>query len=452
LTVVPTTRSPAAWLAALVGLALTLALFYPGFMSVDSAVQWAQARIGAYENHHPVLMALTWSAIDRVWPGPGGLFVLHSTLFWLAAGWLAYEAFQRTLPQVVLALALGLWPPVLGVIAHVWKDGPMTAFVLLAVAALLAEHRRPSRWLLVLAVAMLAIACAYRHNALPLVIPFAWYIGDRIGLCRLWRIAATGLVTVLIATLAVLPDRLPGVTQRTMWPMLALCDLAAVSIAVDEMLIPPSAHDPRLTVDELRGLYLPHAHIAIFDNEGGKIPIPSMTELSDVQRRDIARAWRRLIVDYPQAYLAHRWQTSALLFGVYPSRVPDGMTLWLGMSSLGDNPPVERLSPLRDGSAAWLRTLIDTPLFSAWLYVAALLALAASAFRRTVHPLFWPVVSSALLYALPLTMIAVSAEFRYLLWTVVAVPVCMALRLRGSDPANNASEPVAAACNDGLQG
>src|SRR5690606_21130949 len=142
------TRSQAAWLAALVGLALTIALFYPGFLSVDSAVQWSQARSGAYQNNHPVLMALMWSMIDRVWPGPGGMFVLHAALFWVASGWFAREACRRPGPQAVLTLALGLWPPVLGIVAHVWKDGPMTAFVLLAVAALLAERRQPSRWLL----------------------------------------------------------------------------------------------------------------------------------------------------------------------------------------------------------------------------------------------------------------------------------------------------------------
>lgn len=428
-------RSWAAWPAALGGLALTLALFYPGFMSVDSAVQWAQARSDAYENNHPVLMALTWSAIDRVWPGPGGLFLLHSALFWAAAGWFAREVCARPIPQVALTLALGLWPPVLGVVAHVWKDGPMTAFVLLAVAGLLAERRRPSPVLLVFAIAMLAIACAYRHNALPLVVPLAWYVSGRIGRQHrtLWRTAVTGTLTALIATLAILPDRLPGVTQRTMWPMLAICDLAAVSIAVDDMLLPASTHDPRLTLDELRGLYQPHAHITIFNNEGGKIPIPSMTELSDVQKRDLVNAWTKMVLHRPVEYVKHRWQTSILLFGARPDQVPDEMTLWLGMSTLGDNPPVDRLSPLQGHAASWVRPLIDTPLFSAWLYVLALLVLAISAIRRPVHPLFWPVLTSALLYAAPLTIIAVSAEFRYLLWTVVAVPICLVLRLHGPD-------------------
>ena len=62
----------AAALAALAGFAVTLALFYPGWMSVDAAYQYAQVLGAPRDDIHPPLMMLLWRATDALIPGPGG--------------------------------------------------------------------------------------------------------------------------------------------------------------------------------------------------------------------------------------------------------------------------------------------------------------------------------------------------------------------------------------------
>ena len=68
----------APWAAALLGLAVSLWVFWPGYMSWDSAFQWWQSRHDTFDSVHPPLMAMIWQLSDRVVPGPGGMFALQA--------------------------------------------------------------------------------------------------------------------------------------------------------------------------------------------------------------------------------------------------------------------------------------------------------------------------------------------------------------------------------------
>ena len=70
----------APWLAALAGWALVLWVFWPGYMSWDSAYQWWQARHDQFDSVHPPLLAMIWQLTDRVVEGPGGMFALQCAL------------------------------------------------------------------------------------------------------------------------------------------------------------------------------------------------------------------------------------------------------------------------------------------------------------------------------------------------------------------------------------
>lgn len=431
-----------AWLAAAAGLALTLAVFWPGFMSSDSAEQWLQARSGQYTSVHPPLMAFTWALSERLWPGPGGLFAAHATLYWLGLALLARGLSARALPQALVVLGIGLWPPVWGTLAHLWKDVPMAAFALIGVGLLALELRRPARWRLGLALLAFAAACAYRHNALPLVLPFLLHITIRLG-CARWpqRLLATAALAVAVAVVAALPARHPSVTARQVWPVTAIWDLAAVSLATQRLRIPDDWRAPDLTLDELRTAFRPWSNTTVFDT--GKLLISLYVDPTPAQSASLRAAWWSAWRDEPGAMLAHRLRLTALLFGLHPQPAPVGLALAPGWVSLPENPPL-RIAPSmpRDAVARGLLALAATPLYDGWCYLLGLLALATQAWRRRPHPLFWPVVASAALLAAPLPLLAPSAEFRYLLWLLLATGVALALRL--AVPATAASTAGAA--------
>src|SRR5262252_2252046 len=73
-------------LATLLGILITLVIFYPGIISIDASLQLQQARTGIYTDWYPPVMGWLWSFLDFVIPGPGGLFLFHVLSFWVGLG------------------------------------------------------------------------------------------------------------------------------------------------------------------------------------------------------------------------------------------------------------------------------------------------------------------------------------------------------------------------------
>src|SRR3546814_13964629 len=81
--------------------------------------------------------------VGRVWPGPGGMFALQATVYWAGLALLIAQLRASAALRAGLVLALGLWPPLFGLLPHLWKDVPMAALLVLARAGLLHDMRRP---------------------------------------------------------------------------------------------------------------------------------------------------------------------------------------------------------------------------------------------------------------------------------------------------------------------
>ena len=423
-------RNLAIWFTAVLLFGFSAWVFYPGFLSFDSAYQWYQVRTGDWNNVHPIAMTLIWSMTDQILPGPGGYFLFQMAMYWLGLAVLATGLSDRTSAQIMLIVLLGLFPPVAALIPHLWKDIGMLVALIWTVGLLAHDYRRPRLRLRLAALAALFLACAYRHNALPLAIPLLWYmVGREPRLSKRGvRMAATAALTMLIFLFASLLNRLPGVAQRDIWPVTALWDIAAVSIAEHRMLLPPEMIDPSLTLDELATHFTPYSNVPIFYT--GKIRDSISTPLTREQDAALDQAWRELWIAYLPAYIRHRARLMYLLFGFDPAAVPNNLLMQPGVVALADNPPI----PVREPRVQklWndaIAALLDTPIFSFWLYALVLLAVAVAARHRETHPLLWPVLISAVLYLVPLPLVAPSAEWRYLVWPVFATPLSLALLL-----------------------
>jgi hypothetical protein len=409
-------------------------------MSWDSAYQWWQARHDQFDSVHPPLMAMIWQLTDRVVEGPAGMLALQAALLWSALAMFASALPLRPRWRVAIVLLLGFWPPLFGLLAHIWKDLWTLAGFAWALAFLAQDLRAPHRGWLAGAFLALVFACAFRHNALtgalPMIVWIAWRATSgwpnfqpRAGLPGTAML--TGGLLGILMVLPLLNHADPRIRQtERVWSVVTLWDAAAVSLAEGRLVYPPELMDPTLTLEELRGKFVDYSNTSVF--ELGKLR-HSFDGPYTIEQRDALDelAWA-LPREHAPAYFAHRWRLTQLLLGWDREALPDGLVFMPGLHVYGDNPPVEaRTDALHLKSRDAMMAIVDTPLFAGWLYLLACVAVvgyATTRFRRGhAIALAGVVALSSLAYALPLALASGSAEFRYLAWPLLATLAALSL-------------------------
>ena len=99
-----TSRELLVILAVAAGYALTVLVFYPGYITVDARYVYADAKAWQFGDWQSPAMGVLWRLIDPIAPGSLSMFLLTVTLYWLGFGVLALIAARR-------ALWLGLVTP-----------------------------------------------------------------------------------------------------------------------------------------------------------------------------------------------------------------------------------------------------------------------------------------------------------------------------------------------------
>ena len=420
----------APWLAALAGLAFVLLAFWPGYLSWDSAYQWWQARSGELDPTHPPVMVRFWQASRALLPDPGGMLLLPLVLWWSALALFADALGGRPWRRVATVLLIGLWPPLLALQPHLWKDVWMCALFALAVACLAQDLRSARRGWRIAALVALVFACAFRFNALPAALPLLAWIAWREWPGRPLRVAVATLALAFGVQLgAGALNHVPDGRDIAVWPSVAMWDIAAVSIAEDRLLFPPDWVAPDLTVDDLRRDFQPYVNVPSFHS--GQLRLNYYYDYTPEQFAQLRAAWLSLPREHAAAYAAHRATVTAFLFGLRQGDHPDSLVLLPGVVAYKDNPATVRnegalnrwLQPVLDG-------LVDTVLFAAWPYLLVSLLLSGLALKHRRSPtraLAGTVAASSLMLALPLVLLSPSSDFRYLAWCLLATGLAIAL-------------------------
>ena len=437
--------------AALAGFAIALAVLYPGQYPFDSAYQLWQARHGAFFNITPVSMIGVWSLLLRAFDSPGSLLCLNLALFWTGLGMCADTLRAPAWLKVSGLVLAGLNPLALVQMAHLLSDAHMTAVMFLGMGLMARAMNGGSRLTLVAACLLFVYAGTIRQNALVAVIPLgplaliAVRPGKPFGM-------KLGIVSTMVAGLLALVagtalDRLLATERREVWPMLALWDLAAISVATDQLQLPPFTHGAGLDVNELRetGAFNPVSVTYLYSNSRSGMNDGFLEPYSAEQRYAIARAWWTAIRDHPLAYLAHRAETARLLFGKQ-SGTPHGIPYYQARTAYRDNPalPTPWFDSVQQGLYAVADQLRSSWLFSALPYLlidAAAFALAWTRRRRRQAAIALGMSSSALLYAASFLVLAPSAELRYLTWPIIAALPALGLALGARQIRSSGSEP-----------
>lgn len=164
----------AALLAA--GYGLTLLIFYPRVMTYDAKFVYEDIAKGTLGDWQSPVMTWLWGLIDPMAPGPGSMFLLIATSYWLGFGLLSFALAKRS---ALLLPILALMPPAFVFVGIIWRDVLFAAGWLLAASVAFAVSERPSPIRLpaqMLALALVAIGVLLRPNALlaaPILVAYA---------------------------------------------------------------------------------------------------------------------------------------------------------------------------------------------------------------------------------------------------------------------------------------
>jgi len=410
----------------LLGFLVVWWVYRPGFMSWDSVVQLRQARSGVFSDDHPPIVALIWRAFDRLWPGPIGMLLLFDALFWLGLG-----VFFRLLrwplwARVCALIVVGFQPAVFMLLGTIWKDTLMQGGLLAGFGALLLAGPGARRWWWLVAVPLLFVGIAARHNAVaaawPLLAVPVFRHARLAHWRRLWQLAAS-LAVALVFALTLRQGSVwlsRSLTEPSdYWQSTPIFDLVGMSLQRGELLITPECGvlSPGVKLPRLRQVYDPTDHLRLYKCSR-KNCTPALGRTSDPEQlRVLSATWKHAILAYPGAYLSHRWLVFRELLRLGNRRIE----LSTGISR---NPLGVPLTRSEAGTAVveLLTALPKFPFYATWLYALlelALLVIGTFDFLKRGRPLCLCLSLSGLLYLLTFFLATGAPDFRYSVWTIL---------------------------------
>ena len=410
-------RSPRAFL--FTGWIVFLLGSYPGFLSIESALELYEVRTGVYSDTHSGVMTLIWRACELVSAGPFPMLLVQSGLFLFGLA-----AVLRTIvtprAAALLASAVLLFPPVFVVVATIWPDSLLAGALVAAAGALL----DPRRGWKITGVVLLGVACSCRFAAIAAVVPLLLLVPTTLVGWK--RIAAIAGVALAIEGAAVASDRIL-VEVDTFEPQQGLMLPDTVSILrrnhVTSVKSLGAALEgtPVIDMARLKDItskgkdpleWWPLAH-------GDKRPFDPVATPDEMWA--LFRAWRHAVTRHPGAYLKHRQGMASRLLafsGGNPRIFED----------LGDFDllaPVHHRALPSSWEIGW-RAIVDTvhsmQLFRPWLYLLLAIAMLVVGRRVLVVRTF---AIAGLAYEVAMMLFAPGPEYRFSHWLVCAA--CIAL-------------------------
>lgn len=404
---------------------LTVATFFPGFMSYDTLFQLKQAQgQEPLSDWHPPVMSLLWRALIAVTGTVSTMATLQIVWLWVSLLIIALVVHRLTASfgWGAAVLGLGVLPQVVTIVGVVWKDVHLAVGLLsvaaIAMVAAVAPRRDAVRWpLMALTVVLLVYVLLVRKNGIVAIVPMlylvyrSWYPeGSRraLGVYVLgFVVAALGAQAVITAV--VRPQASHVVQAVALDDVLHVVPESALRTAD----LSPDLRDRLLAArercEEKKSLMNTY-WTCVGRGEGGDFtPIAGAEELIG--------AWPGLMAQTPGGYLQYRAEVFAQF--MFNTRQPwqEGV--------LGNEAGIEVEHPRM---VATLRSYVleladrDLPfVFGGWFW---LLVACVQTLRWRAPSRFGALVgclgASSLLYVLAYVPTAPATDYRYVYWPAIA--------------------------------
>jgi hypothetical protein len=403
------------------GFALTIAVFYPGYMTNDAIFIYQYTKEGRYGDWQSPLMTVLWTLIDPIAPGSASMFLSIATLYWLAFAVIALTVARRSRWLGLAVPLLALMPPAFVFLAMIWRDVLFAVVWLFAAAIVYAatEYGARLRWLVsTFALALVAFGVLLRPNAIIAAPLLATYV---LFPARFdWKRAAIMFIPGIVAGYALIQIAYYGILdakRESPLHQIFVFDLGGITHFAGENQVPVSwsAEEIALLTSKC---YNPDRWDSYWTIEPCRFVMQRLEHQDDIVfgTPRLTAAWVRAVAAHPLAYLTHR----ATFMWTLLARP----TLTLELYHL-DDPGWTPLAQNR-----WFRTLLAvhealkaTVLFRLGLWLMFAAAISAVAWRARATPagaFALGVTGSAIVYVMTLFLVGIAADFRYGYWCVLA--------------------------------
>ncbi|NOH01444.1 MAG: hypothetical protein HND47_05430 [Chloroflexi bacterium] len=428
-------------------IAATLFIFQPGYMNTDAVDQLGQGRSGLFNDWHPPVMSWTWGLLDRIAPGPLGMFLLQVVLFWSGWGMLVSLVSARLLNRS-LYLLIGFFPPVFMLLSAVIKDVLMMAVFLFGFALILHSQQRRSLSLFLAGLVFLAYGMLTRHNAVPAALPLFLYAGWAFTNMKsavvgrfapFWRVVLSGgtFFTVLLLLGNIWSASLIKIKAYP-FQQVMVHDLTGISLKLKTDLLPEYlASSEQPSMKDLRHIYQTRSVKNLYWPDFTAIHFKILYEPEQVQ--DLTNIWIKTVVEHPRAYLDHRARVFAATMGISVSKACGPYyyeeTIYKPKGYYYSDGNYFSASLVTDRLFALVEPLRESPLYWNWVYIffsltlfvlSLFLVLRKRANANAVVALSFS--ASGTLYGLAYFFAATACDFRLVLWNV-AVTLASSLLL-----------------------
>jgi hypothetical protein len=281
---------------------VNLLIGYPGVVSYDSRLQYAQAVTGHFSDWHPPIMAWVWSILRLVADGSGPLFAVHVFCYWLGFGLIALTlSVMRRNKTAWAVVAAGAFPPFMFMNSAILKDVSMAVAFISAFSICFFYRLRGLKipfTYLIIAMGLIIYGALVRANGIFGAVPLFIYL---VYPALFWRpiylvVVSLALIATWIPAANLFNHRVLRAMPTNPISSLKRFDLAGIAYFSEDKSV--YGTNSSATAELVRECYTPVGWETLLWRESCR---PALSDISPS-----GRDWISAIIRHPMAYAIHR--------------------------------------------------------------------------------------------------------------------------------------------------